>query len=75
MALRTRGIPKKIVPVIESLYNGAKYRVLYNGTLSAHFVVGSGLRQGCILSPVLKQIQGKLNFAVGFNFLFKISNN
>ena len=52
MALRRRGIPNKIVSVIKSTYNGAKCRVLHNGTLSAPFVVGSGVRQGYILSPV-----------------------
>ena len=39
--------------VIKTTYNGAKYRVLHNGTHSASFVVGSGVRQGCILSAVL----------------------
>ena len=53
MALRRRGISKKIVSVIKSTYNGAKCRVLHNGTLSAAFVVGSGVRQGCILSALL----------------------
>ena len=53
MTLRCRCIPNKIVSVIKSTYNGAKCRVLHNVTLSASFVVGSGVRQGCILSPVL----------------------
>ena len=53
MALRRREIPNKIVSVIKSTYNGAKCSVLHNGTLSAPFVVGSGVSQGCILSPVL----------------------
>ena len=53
MALRRMGIPNKIVSVIKSTYNGAKCRVLHNGTHSAPFVVGSGVRQGCILSHVL----------------------
>ena len=39
--------------VMKSTYNGAKCRVLHNGTLSASFVVGSGVRQDCILSPML----------------------
>ena len=52
-ALRTRGIPNKIVSVLKSTYNGAKCRVLHNGTLSTPFVVGSGVRQGSILSAVL----------------------
>ena len=53
MALRKRGIPYKIVSVIKSTYNGVKCRVLHNGILSAASVVGSGVRQGCILFPVL----------------------
>ena len=48
MSLRRRGTPNKSVSVIKSTYN-----VLHNGTLSAPFVVGSGVIQGCILSPVL----------------------
>ena len=40
MALRRRGIPNLC-------------RLLHNGTLSAHFFIGSGVRQGCLLSPVL----------------------
>ena len=56
MALRRRRIRNKIVSVIKSTYNSAKYRVLYNGILSAPFDVGSGVRQGCILSPVLSLV-------------------
>ena len=44
MALRRRGILNKIVSVIKSTYNGAKCHVVHNGTLSAPFVVGSGVR-------------------------------
>ena len=46
MALRRRGIANKLVSVIKSTYNGAKCRVPFQ-------VVGSGVRQGCILSAVL----------------------
>ena len=41
LALKKRGISNKIVSVIKSIYNGAKCRVLHNGTLSAPFVVVS----------------------------------
>ena len=41
MALRRRGIRNKIVSVIKSTYNGAKCRVLRNGTFSVLFVVSS----------------------------------
>ena len=51
MALRRHY--NKIVSVIKSSYNGVKYRLRHNGSLSAPFVVGSGVRQGCILSSVL----------------------
>ena len=53
MTLRRRGIPNELVSVIKSTYNGAKCRVLHSATPSAHFDVSSGVRQGCILSPVL----------------------
>ena len=53
MALSRRGIPNKVVSIFTSTYNGAKYRVLHNGTVSEAFFVGSGVRQVCMLSPVL----------------------
>ena len=53
MALSRRGIPNKIVSVIKSTYNGGKCRVLHNGTLSAAIVIGSGVRQDCILVLLL----------------------
>ena len=52
-ALRRRGVPEKITNIIKATYNGAKCRVLHKGKLSEQFEIRSGVRQGCILSPVL----------------------
>ena len=43
MVLRRRGIPNKLLSIIESTYNDAKCRVLHNSTLSTPFVVDSGV--------------------------------
>ena len=52
-ALRRRGVPEKIITMIKASYSGAKCRVLHKGKLSEQFEIKSGVRQGCILSPVL----------------------
>ena len=51
--LKRWDIPDKIISIIKASYNGAKCRVLHNGKLSETFNVESGVRQGCILSPIL----------------------
>lgn len=52
-ALRRRGVPQKIIAIIKASYNGASCRVLHKGKLTEPFDVCSGVRQGCILSPLL----------------------
>ena len=52
-ALHNRGIPEKIIAIIKAKYDGAKCRVLHKGALSEPFEVHSGVRQSCILSPIL----------------------
>ena len=51
--LRHYGIPDKIVRVIRALYENFECRVAHNNKLSDTFQVKSGVRQGCILSPIL----------------------
>ena len=51
--LRHYGIPDKIVRVIRALYENFECRVAHNNKLSDNFQVKSGVRQGCILSPIL----------------------
>ena len=53
VALKNRGVPDKIINIIKKLYDGFKCRVLHNGQLSDPFLTVSGVRQGCLLSPLL----------------------
>ena len=47
------GIPKKFIDLIKCMYDDQKVRVLFKGKLSAEFLVKTGVRQGCLLSPFL----------------------
>ena len=51
--LRHYGIPKKIVNLIKNTYEGMSCRVVHEGQLTAGFQVRTGVRQGCLLSPIL----------------------
>ena len=51
--LRHCGIPQKLVNIIQSLYENFECRVIYNNKLTEPFRVNTGVRQGCILSPML----------------------
>ena len=51
--LRHYGIPKKLVNIIQSLYKNFECRVIHNNELSEPFKVNTGVKQGCILSPLL----------------------
>jgi exonuclease III len=52
-ALKKRGLPEKVINVIKGLYSGFECCVLHNGQLTESFETVSGVRQGCILSPLL----------------------
>ena len=48
------GIVGRFLLFIQALYNGTSCRVkVGNSTCSAEFPVNAGLRQGCVLSPLL----------------------
>ena len=51
--LRSYGVPLKIVSLIETFYNHFECSVILSNTSSEWFTVKSGVRQGCILSPIL----------------------
>ena len=51
--LRAYGLPSKIITLIQAFYKNYECCVLHNGQQSDWFSVTSGVRQGCILSPLL----------------------
>lgn len=52
-SLSRRGIPGSIVRIIKALYVNPMCTVLHNGRESEEFTVRTGVRQGCVLSPLL----------------------
>ncbi len=51
--LELHGVPLRIRNLIKSLHEGNRARVRVDATLSAEFIVERGLRQGCVLAPLL----------------------
>jgi hypothetical protein len=51
--LKHYGIPQKIISIIQQLYDGFSCQVIHDGNLTEPFTVTTGVRQGCILSPLL----------------------
>ncbi|BHF79664.1 hypothetical protein SprV_0702278600 [Sparganum proliferum] len=47
------GVPAKIIAMIKAYYRSPIARVLVRNNLSQPFGIRSGVRQGCILSPIL----------------------
>nr|VZI45645.1 unnamed protein product [Spirometra erinaceieuropaei] len=54
------GVPAKIIAMIKAYYRSTTARVLARSNLSQPFGIRSGVRQGCILSPIL------FNYAIGW---------
>ena len=53
LLLRHYGIPVKIVTIIRGLYEGFSAQVVHNGQKSTPLNMRTGVRQGCLLSPLL----------------------
>ena len=47
------GVPDKFINIIRLLYKDYTCQVVHNGKLSEEFAVTTGVRQGCLLSPLL----------------------
>ena len=47
------GIPNKIINLVKCFYNNFECSVILGNTTSENFSIKSGVRQGCILSPIL----------------------
>ncbi len=63
--LRHYGIPVKITSIIQGLYKNTKCQVIHNSSLSPSFSVHTGVRQGCLLSPLI--------FSVVIDWIMKTS--
>ena len=61
------GVPKKIIDIIKNMYDNQNVKVLFKGKLSNSFIVLTGVRQGCLLSPFL--------FLLAIDFILKYCNN
>jgi Reverse transcriptase (RNA-dependent DNA polymerase) len=51
--LEQYGIPENVIEVIHNLYKNSKRAVRMNGHIGVWFQIITGVRQGCILSPIL----------------------
>ena len=51
--LRHYGIPQKLVNIIQSLYDSFECKVIHNGLLTDPFKINTGVKQGCIISPII----------------------
>ena len=51
--LRHYGLPEKFINIIKTLHNDFSCQVIHNGSLTEPFDVTAGVRQGCLLSPLI----------------------
>nr|CAH8853146.1 unnamed protein product [Trichobilharzia regenti] len=47
------GVPQIFINLIQQLYDNGTCQVIHNGELSEAFGVTTGVRQGCLLSPMI----------------------
>lgn len=52
-SLKEHGVPPKIVNLIRECYDGFQCKVTHKGGVSESFETTAGVRQGCLLSPLL----------------------
>jgi hypothetical protein len=52
-ALKEKGVPHKIVSIIQSIYDLSTCNVLHTNMISEPIPAMNGVKQGCVLSPLL----------------------
>lgn len=53
------GVPQHLISLLQTLYDNNQGSVRVERTTSRPFKFGKGVRQGCILSPILFNINGE----------------
>ena len=61
------GVPQKIISIIKCMYDNQNVKVMFKGKLSNSFIVKTGVRQGCLLSPFL--------FLLAIDYIMRQCNN
>lgn len=51
--LRSLGCPEKLVSIIRQLHDGMFGQVCANGKMSEKFPITTGVKQGCVIAPIL----------------------
>ena len=51
--MRHYGIPEKYISIIKNTYTGMQSKIIHEGQLTEPFEITTGVRQGCLLSPLL----------------------
>jgi hypothetical protein len=51
--MKKYGIPELIIDLVKQSYDGETCQVVHDGSLSEPIPTTAGVKQGCILSPVL----------------------
>ena len=81
--LRHYGVPENIIKMIQVFYVGFQAKVLHEGDMTEAFEMTTGVRQGCLLSPLLflvalewvaRQPFGDNNTGIQFTLLQKLED-
>src|SRR6218665_1814555 len=51
--MKSYGIPQRIIGIIQNFYDGSRCAVRHGGEMGEWFQVITGVRQGCVLSPLI----------------------
>ena len=65
MVLQSIGCPPKLLKLVSSFHDGMCSSIQYEGSRSREFLVGNGVKQGCVLAPTL--------FGIYFSVLLRVA--